>query len=58
MRFIINMNDTIKLKGIIFEDFVNYKKPCMTLMFPKCNFKCDKENGTILCQNKGLAAVP
>ena len=52
------INDTIELKGIIWEDFVNYKKPCMTLMFPKCDFKCDKENGVTLCQNRELAAAP
>jgi len=54
----MNRNDAIELKGIIWEDFVNYKKPCMTLMFPKCSFKCDKENGVQLCQNWGLAAAP
>lgn len=53
------INDAIELKGIIWEDFVNYKKPCMTLIFPICkNFKCDKENGVQLCQNWGLAAAP
>lgn len=52
------INDAIELKGIIWEDFINYKKPCMTLMFPKCSFKCDKENGVQLCQNWGLAAAP
>lgn len=52
------ISDIIEVKGIIFEDFVNYKKPCMTLMMPKCNFKCDKENGVQLCQNWGLAAAP
>lgn len=30
----------------------------MTLMMPKCSFKCDKENGVQLCQNWGLAAAP
>lgn len=40
------------LKGIIDEDFVNYKKPCMTLMFPYCTFKC----GTELCQNSNLVS--
>ena len=48
----------IELKGIIWEDLVNYKKISMTLMFPKCSFKCDKENGVQLCQNWGLAAAP
>lgn len=47
----------IELKGIIWEDLVNYKKICTTLMFPKCNWKCDIENGVQLCQNKGLAAA-
>lgn len=49
------INDVIELKGIIFEDFVNYKKPSMTLMFPICKgFKC----GVDLCQNSELAATP
>ena len=51
-------NKEIELKGIIWEDMVNYKKICTTLMFPKCNFKCDKESGIQLCQNRGLAATP
>ena len=45
----------ISLVNIIFEDFVNYKKPSMTLLFPYCDFKCDRENGTNLCQNRALA---
>jgi len=49
------ISDFIELKGVIFEDFVNYKKPCMTLMFPICKgFKC----GADLCQNSSLAATP
>ena len=52
------MNDNkIELKGIIWEDFVNYRKICTTLMFPKCDFKCDRECGKQFCQNKGLAAA-
>lgn len=46
------------LKGIIFEDFVNYKKPCMTLEFPRCSFKCDMEAGASVCQNSALASAP
>ena len=42
------------VKGIIVEDFVNYKEPCMTVEFPFCDFKCDKENGSQLCQNWSL----
>ena len=45
----------MKLKGIIFEDFVNYKKPCITLEFPTCSFKCDKEAGVTICHNNNLA---
>ena len=46
------------LKGIIDEDFVNYKKPCMVLEFPYCTFKCDKECGMQVCQNSKLASAP
>lgn len=41
----------MKVKGIISEDFVNYKKISMTIMFPHCTFKCGAE----LCQNSPLA---
>lgn len=46
------------LKGIIFEDFVNYKKPSMVLEFPYCDFKCDKECGEAMCQNSALINEP
>lgn len=45
------MNNSIVLKGVIDEDFINYKIPSMTLMFPKCSFKCGEEE----CQNASLA---
>ena len=49
----------MKIKGIIFEDFVNYKKPAMTIEFPICkNFKCDKECGRTVCQNSELVKSP
>ena len=49
------ISDSIKIKGIIWEDMVNYKKIGMTLMFPICKgFKCGAE----FCQNSGLAAAP
>ena len=41
----------IKLSGIIDEDFINYKKPSMVLMFPYCTFKCGYE----VCQNAKIA---
>lgn len=45
----------IRVKGIIWEDFVNYKKPCMTIEMPICDFKCDRECGQKVCQNSSLA---
>ena len=46
------------VKGIIDEDFINYKKPSMTIMCPFCDFKCDKEYGKPICQNSSLAKEP
>lgn len=43
------------IKGIQEEDFTNYKKASMFIIFPHCDFKCDKENGTQLCQNWSLS---
>ena len=40
----------MKIKGIITEDFVNYKKISMTIIYPYCTFKC----GTEICQNSPL----
>ena len=44
----------MEIKGVLYEDFVNYKKPSMLVMFPKCSFKCDKECGSPVCQNSAL----
>lgn len=41
------------IKGILFEDFVNYKKPCMVLEFPYCSFKC----GSDVCQNYQMQEI-
>ena len=48
----------MKVKGIIDEDFVNYKKPAMYIAFPNCNFKCDIECGQAVCQNSSLVDSP
>lgn len=48
----------MKIKGLRDEDFVNYKKPSMFIIFPTCSFKCDKENDCCLCQNSHLAQEP
>lgn len=48
----------MKIKGIIHEDFVNYKKPSMVVEFPRCDFKCDRECGQTVCQNSSLVKSP
>ena len=48
----------MRLRGVRFEDFLQYKKPCMFLIMPYCTFKCDKENGTQVCQNWELSKAP
>lgn len=48
----------MRIKGIVDEDFVNYKLPSMYIVFPSCTFKCDKENGCNLCQNSSLVHEP
>ena len=45
----------MKVKGIVFEDFLNYKKPSLFIIFPYCYFKCDKDCGLKVCQNSSLA---
>lgn len=44
----------MKLKNLLVEDFNNYKKPSMLIGFPYCTFKCEKECGLQVCQNKEL----
>lgn len=46
------------IKGLVDEDFVNYKKPSMVIMFPHCTFKCEKDCGQRVCQNSTLAQSP
>lgn len=42
------------VKGVIDEDFINYKKPSMIIEMPTCTFKCDKDYGKPICQNSNL----
>lgn len=51
------MNKII-IKGLIDEDFLQYKYPSMVILFPNCTFKCNKENGKQVCQNDALALSP
>lgn len=48
----------MRIKGLVEEDFTNYKKPSMFIITPKCSFKCDKECGQAVCQNSPLATIP
>lgn len=43
------------IKGIVDEDFVNYKVPSMFINTNTCTFKCDRECGAPVCQNSELA---
>ena len=45
------------VKGIIDEDFINYKVPSMHIGTCRCSFKCDKENGESCCQNSSLVKM-
>lgn len=51
------ITETITVKGIIDEDFINYKSPSMTIMFPYCTFKCEINEG-VNCHNSSLANEP
>ena len=48
----------LKIKTIIDEDFVNYKKPSMFIATAECDWKCCKECGKDICQNMQLAQMP
>lgn len=45
---------TMKLINVIDEDFINYKTPVMSLLFPYCSMKCNKEAGREVCHNTHL----
>ena len=47
----------MKIKGLIDEDFANYKKPSMFIATCYCNWKCCVEQGLdkSICQNSEIA---
>jgi len=47
----------MQIKGVMDGDFINYKLPSLLIEFPKCSGKCDKENGTNLCQGYILNSI-
>lgn len=48
----------MRIKQLLDEDFVNYKKPSMFIGFSSCSWKCEKECGKKVCQNGTLATSP
>lgn len=50
----------MRVKGIVDEDFVNYKKPSMFISTCTCDFKCCREQGLDIsvCQNSEIASQP
>lgn len=48
----------MRIKGIVDEDFINYKVPSMFINTCKCSFKCDIESGFQCCQNATLSNMP
>lgn len=48
----------MKLKGVIEEDFINYKLPSMFLITATCDFKCCIEAGNNICQNMDVIKNP
>lgn len=45
------MTDVVSLLDVLYEDTINYKKISMTLEFPYCSFKCNKDAGKVVCHN-------
>lgn len=54
-RMYCSDKDIITIKDIVVPDYINYKKPSMFVIMPRCSFKCDKENGDQYCQNWQLS---
>lgn len=50
----------MRIKGIVAEDFVNYKSPAIFINTSFCDFKCCREQhlDTGVCQNAPLAQAP
>lgn len=50
----------MKVKKILVEDFVNYKKPSMFIATCSCTWKCCIEKGLdkSICQNSEIAQMP
>ena len=48
----------MKIKGLIDEDFLQYKIPSMFIITCNCDFKCERACGKKLCQNSSIIDLP
>lgn len=48
----------MRIKYVIVEDFMNYKKPALFIGTAFCDFKCEKECGIACCHNNPLINEP
>lgn len=48
----------MKVRFVVAEDFVNYKKCSMFIGYPYCSLKCEKDCGIACCQNSALFKQP
>lgn len=48
----------MRVKEIIYEDYVNYRKPSLFIGVCKCDWKCCREDTECKCQNQGFANYP
>lgn len=48
----------MKVKEVIYEDYVNYRKPSLFIGVCECDWKCCKEDSTCKCQNLAFANYP
>lgn len=50
----------MRIKGIVDEDFIQYKNPSMFIITCFCNWKCCLDGGfdKAICQNSPLASSP
>lgn len=46
------------IKGLMDENFQDYKLPSMYIAFPSCTFKCEKDCGKFVCANRQLIKEP
>ncbi len=46
------------VKEVIFEDFVNYRVPCMFIGTCRCDWKCHSDCPDAVCQNMDISRYP